>query len=148
MRRSLFVLIITMLLLRGWASDAMATGMAVGQLLHLQVATELLGSDTNFAAVHRTAPSGRAVGSANLGSDPKNSLATAPDCTGHASDESAQEASGHCDVCPTCQACHTVALSHLETHAPSMATPPALPHSPAAQFASAVAALGQKPPIS
>jgi len=27
----------------------------------------------NFAAVHRTAPSGRAVGSANLGSDPKNS---------------------------------------------------------------------------
>ncbi len=32
----------------------------------------LLGSDTNFAAVHRTAPSGRAVGSANLGSDPKN----------------------------------------------------------------------------
>ncbi len=34
---------------------------------------ELLGSDTNFAAVHRTAPSGRAVGSANLGSDPKNS---------------------------------------------------------------------------
>ncbi len=34
---------------------------------------ELLGSDTNFAAVHSTAPSGRAVGSANLGSDPKNS---------------------------------------------------------------------------
>ncbi len=37
---------------------------------------ELLGSDTNFAAVRRTAPSGRAIGSANLGSDPKNS----PDC--------------------------------------------------------------------
>ncbi len=34
---------------------------------------KLLGSDTNFAAVHRTAPSGRAVGSSNLGSDPKNS---------------------------------------------------------------------------
>ena len=36
---------------------------------------ELLGTDTNFPAVHRTAPSGRAVGSANLGSDPKNSTA-------------------------------------------------------------------------
>ncbi len=34
---------------------------------------ELLGSDTNFAAVRSTAPSGRAEGSANLGSDPKNS---------------------------------------------------------------------------
>jgi anion-transporting ArsA/GET3 family ATPase len=34
---------------------------------------ELLGSDTNFAVVHRTTPSGRAESSANLGSDPKNS---------------------------------------------------------------------------
>ena len=34
----------------------------------------LLGSDTNFAAVRSTAPGGRAIGSANLGSDPKNSL--------------------------------------------------------------------------
>jgi len=33
---------------------------------------ELLGSDTNFAVVPSTAPEGRAVGSANLGSDPKN----------------------------------------------------------------------------
>jgi hypothetical protein len=32
----------------------------------------LLGSDTNFAAVQSTAPEGRAKGSANLGSDPKN----------------------------------------------------------------------------
>jgi len=42
---------------------------AVGQ----QVKAELLGADTNFAAVHRTAPSGRAVDSANVGADPKNS---------------------------------------------------------------------------
>jgi len=34
---------------------------------------ELLGSDTKFAAVQSTTPSGRAAGSANLGSDPKNS---------------------------------------------------------------------------
>jgi len=148
MRFLVLALMIALLPLRGWVGDAMATGMAAGQILHLQVATELLGSDTNFAAVHRTAPSGRAVGSANLGSDPKNSLVTAPDCAGHASDESAQEASGHCDACPACQACHTVALSHLETHGASMAIPPALPHSSAAQFASAVAALSQKPPIS
>jgi hypothetical protein len=32
----------------------------------------LLGSDANFAAVQSTAPAGRAFGSANLDSDPKN----------------------------------------------------------------------------
>jgi len=36
-------------------------------------AQELLGSDTNFAATPCVAPFGRAEGSANLGSDPKNS---------------------------------------------------------------------------
>ncbi len=36
----------------------------------------LLGSDTNFAAVQSTAPGGRATGSANLGSDPKNTIAS------------------------------------------------------------------------
>jgi iron-sulfur cluster assembly protein len=34
---------------------------------------ELLGSDTNFAAASCAAPCGRTKGSANLGSDPKNS---------------------------------------------------------------------------
>ena len=34
---------------------------------------ELLGSDTHFAAVRSAAPAGRAEGSANWGSDPKNS---------------------------------------------------------------------------
>lgn len=34
---------------------------------------ELLGSDTNFAVVQSTTPCGGAEGSANLGSDPKNS---------------------------------------------------------------------------
>ena len=34
---------------------------------------ELLGSDTKFAVVQSTTPSGQAEGLANLGSDPKNS---------------------------------------------------------------------------
>ena len=40
-----------------------------------RLSPELLGSDTNFAAAHGAAPCGRAEGSANLGSDPKNSCA-------------------------------------------------------------------------
>lgn len=125
MRRSLFVLIITMLLLRGWMGGAMATGMAADQLQHLQVAAEFV-----------------------VATNAETEVAITPDCTDHASDESAQAASGHCDVCSACQACYTVALAQLEPHAASLTTPSALPHSPAAQFASAVTALGQKPPIS
>jgi len=34
--------------------------------------SRLLGSDANFAAVRRTAPFGRAEGTVNLDSDPKN----------------------------------------------------------------------------
>ncbi len=43
-----------------------------------RLSPELLGSDTNFAAAHGAAPCGRAEGSANLGSDPKNSLRRVP----------------------------------------------------------------------
>ena len=39
----------------------------------------LLGSDTNVAAALCAAPYGRAEGSANLGSDPKNPNICAPD---------------------------------------------------------------------
>ena len=48
--------------------------MAKNSSSSVSAASGLLGSDTNFAAVLRTAPSGRAEGSANLGSDPKNPL--------------------------------------------------------------------------
>jgi hypothetical protein len=50
--------------------------------------------------------------------------------------------------CAACQACNTVALWPVTSSTASLAIPPALSHSPAAQFASAIVALGQKPPIS
>lgn len=79
-------------------------------------------------------------------------VATAPDCAGHAAGQAAdpggQEAGGHCESCAACQACNTVALSPMTGRSASLSMPPALPHSSAAPFASAVAALSQKPPIS
>ncbi len=76
--------------------------------------------------------------------------ATPPDCAGHASGQTSDPmgATGHCDSCAACQACNTVALSPVTASTASLAVSPALPHSPAAQFASAFATLGQKPPIS
>jgi hypothetical protein len=148
MRRPLFIAMIFLLLLRGLVGDAMATGMAAGHLQQLAHATE-------FVAVH--AHESRADGhfDHDMAMEPAASMthsATPPDCAGHAagqtSDPMAPDATGHCDSCAACQACNTVALSPLTTRTTSLTIPPALPHSPAARFASAVAALGQKPPIS
>jgi len=148
MRRPLFIAMIFLLLLRGLVGDAMATGMAAGHLQQLAPATE-------FVAAH--AHESRVDGhfDHDMAMEPAASMthsATPPDCAGHASgqtsDPTTQDATGHCDSCVACQACNTVALSPVTTRTASLAIPPALAHSPAAQFASAVAALGQKPPIS
>jgi hypothetical protein len=74
--------------------------------------------------------------------------AAGPDCAGHSTGESTHAADGHCKSCSACQACNTVALS-LEGPALSPVFQSlALPLPAADQFASADAALRQKPPIS
>ena len=147
MRRPLFIAMIFLLLLRGMVGDAMATGMAAGHLQRATLATE-------FVAVHaHESGADEHFDHASQPAEPMaHSAAIPPDCAGHASGQSSQpmspEPTGHCDSCAACQACNTVALSPLTGSTASLSIPPALPHSPAAQFASAVAALGQKPPIS
>ncbi|OOG46384.1 hypothetical protein [Polaromonas sp. A23] len=151
MRRLFFIAMIFLLLLRGMVGDAMATGMAAGHLQRVSVATKFIASPTHETradghfdhetATHETATKSMA-----------HPAATPPDCAGHAAGDASApltpEATGHCESCAACQACNTMALSPLAARTASLSIPPALPHSPAAQFASAVAALGQKPPIS
>lgn len=139
---------IFLLLLRGMVGDAMATGMAAGHLQPLSPAT-------NFVAPHAHPSKADGHFDHDMGMEPVASmthLATPPDCAGHTSGQASgpmtPEATGHCDSCAACQTCHTVALSPLTISTASLPVPPALPHSPAVRFASAVAALGQKPPIS
>ena len=57
-------------------------------------------------------------------------------------------AKGEASFGAVCAACHAVGLSPLFVDTACIAIPLALPHAPSAQFASAMAALGQKPPIS
>ena len=149
MRKPFFVAMIFLLLLRGWVGDAMATGMAVGHIQRVDFATETIA---DFA---RETRAGRHFDHASAGGQADSLVQTAAghsDCAGHGasltSDPIAPEAAAHCESCSACQACHTVALSPLVTHTDSFYKPPALTQAPAAQFASAVAALGQKPPIS
>jgi len=149
MRRPFFIAMIFLLLLRGWVGDAMATGMAAGHLQRLDFATESIADDAQETRADRHFDHARAAEQAD---SLVHTAAVPPDCAGHGagltSDPVAPEAAAHCESCSACQACHTVALSPLVAHTDSFYKPPALTHAPAAQFASAVAALGQKPPIS
>lgn len=139
MRHLMLALMIALLPIRGWVGDAMATDMASAKAVQLQIATKMV-------AAH-------AYGTGASGHFDHASMAPAaaqpmPDCAGHGTDESSLTAEEHCEACPACQACHTVALSPLTRVTSSMVAPPALPRSSASHFASAIAALGQKPPIS
>jgi len=153
---------IALLLLRGWAGEAMATDMAAGQMHrapHLQLvlqnenAIETIASQSfenwnNGFAVFNNAQqmSGNLVSAA----------AARSDCTGHAESlvatplepASHQTGTGPCDSCAACQACHTMALSLPVFSTASSSLPAALPRASTTQFASAFAALSQKPPIS
>ena len=58
---------------RNRARDCLSAASSSGTPLEASTARlRLLGSDTDFAAMQSIAPAGRAIGSANSGSDPKN----------------------------------------------------------------------------
>ena len=150
MRIFLFALMIALLPLRGFAGDVMATEMAI-QLAaqhsqqnevrdHHADATKNVaahadhsGASGNFDSHHETAAAQEAATTANA-------------CAGHVAAEPCHSSDNH-GSCQACQACHTVALSLAFNQAQPVLASSMLPHLVAAQFASAEAALGQKPPI-
>ena len=72
---------------------------------------------------------------------------TANACADHLAAEQCHSSDNH-GSCQACQACHTVALSLAFDSVHPVLASSTLPQIAAAQFASAEAALGQKPPIS
>jgi len=142
MRHLLLALLIALLPLRGWVGDAMATQMAAGQLQHRAMQAEAPAAhshEEDMAVAH--------VG------HHEEAVAQAPqamhDCADKATDkDSSHSADGHCETCAACQACHTVALSPAAIDSMPVFSAPSLPRLAADSFASADAALRQKPPIS
>jgi hypothetical protein len=136
MRHLLFAVLIALLPLRGWVGDAMATQMAAGKIQHqaAQIAAEAGHLHEDMEMAH----TGHATETPAL-----------HDCAGQPADgDNSHAADGHCETCAACQACHTVALTPAAPDLPpyfSASTPPLPVADP---FASADAALRQKPPIS
>jgi hypothetical protein len=137
MRHLLFALLIALLPLRGWVGDAMATQMAAGQLQHqsTQAAAQADHVHEEVSAAHAD----------HEEAAPEIAL---HDCASQADEGSTHAAGGHCETCAACQACHTVALTLAAPNLMPVFSAPTLPRPAADQFASADAALRQKPPIS
>jgi hypothetical protein len=139
MRLLLLILMIALLPLRGWVGDAMATEMVTAQVQQQQTAAKTPAAHAHEAGVlaHHDTEAVMA-----------DVAQQAADCAGHAfaGDDHADDT--HCSTCSVCQACHTVALSPVAAHMATAFNPRTLPHAVVAQFASAEAALSEKPPIS
>ena len=159
---------ITLLPLRGWAGEVMATEMAFSQAAQARIQAEL---QTQNAIESGAAHTSIHWSKANLDSQKAGFKAQKPlfeaaeaqttpqtaathDCDGHAKADKTDQAEtttaegAACDSCTACQACHTVALSAAAVSFSLAFSPAALPRPAAKQFASAAVALGQKPPIS
>lgn len=141
MRHLFIALLIALLPLRGWVSDAMATERVISQVqAQQQGAIEII-------ALNALEKSVKANFDAEATANQPGTAAA--DCADHSSGSAAHADAAHCESCSACQACHTVALSpvpHFTASAELNLS--ALPHAAIAQFTSAPAARDQKPPIS
>jgi hypothetical protein len=154
MRIFVFILMIVLLPLRGWAGEVMATEMAASQVIHIQKQTEVAIKSVTAHAHHHSAITsfdrqkpGFEVQKPLSGLSHSNSSAT-HDCEGHEHAADAGAAMSHCDTCAACQDCNTAALSLASDNLSPTFLASTQPQTVATHFASAVAALGQKPPIS
>ena len=142
MRRLFLILMIALLPVRGWVGDVMAVEMSMVMAAQNEIATESVAS-----YAHSTGARGQF--------DSENTAPAYAECPGHAGAAPADmvatadnATNGHCNTCGVCQICHTVALATTVAQYPADPKPDALPFIGSTRFASAVTALGQKPPIS
>lgn len=145
---------IALLPLRGWVGDVMATQMAVEQM------REQSGADDTArrGATPSTPSATKSIAAYALFSGAKSTFGhersadhaavVAPDCSNHAQSADADSADAGCANCAICQVCHTVGLTETASVTVPESHPETQPRASVSQFASAVAALGQKPPIS
>jgi hypothetical protein len=151
MRHLILALMIALLPLRGWVGDAMATQMAAHALQKTAVeaasdhhpqetyATQIVAAHAHETWAKRTFDHQDTATQGTV---------MPPDCLEHTAPTGTDHSDSGCADCAFCQVCHTVALTSSEPNLTSSAHPSALAQREAAPFASAEAALGQKPPIS
>ena len=156
MRRLFLFIMIALLPIRGWMGDVMAVEMAsqnmtatesVANYVYPTRAKFQFGSkNAALAQADCPAHAAMAFGPAAESTDvvAATDVADADAATATADNDT----QGHCNTCGVCQICHTVALPNALALSPHDFVPQTLPSVGSIRFASALAALGQKPPIS
>ena len=140
MRHLFLILMIALLPLRGWVSDAMATGMLASQVQQQQkTATKTVATHGHEAGTKAHQDTETVVADVTP---------TAADCPGHASGAESHAADAHCESCSVCQACHTLALFPTGTDVTAVFNLSMLPWAAVAQFSSAETEKKKKTPIS
>ena len=160
MRRLFLFIMIALLPLRGWVGDAMAVEMAAQSLYATEIVatyeytTRATGQfdSKNAAPAHAECPGHAALA---LGPAAESTDTVAPADVAYTAATAATTATtaddatnGHCNTCGVCQICHSVALANAVALSPPDFIPQTRPAASSIRFASALTALGQKPPIS
>lgn len=146
MRILLFILMLTLLPLRGWMGDAMATSMAVAEL---QAAASPKNAMHSVASQASNTRASTGFDAENTSNHAVSAVSAVSDCAGHAAAAVADSGDAdHCTPCSACGACHSASMSSPDpvwAAAVHGSTPVIWP---ADAFLSADAAATQKPPIS
>ncbi len=122
MRRFIFILMIVLLLLRGWMGEAMATEMAAITIVAAKASNTLAIAELSSTIIKS-------------------------DCDMHAGMKKDNSESKSKQSCTHCQACHATGLVRTVEINSILPVQLAQPLAFSSQFASANIALGQKPPI-
>ena len=143
MRIVLLILMLTLLPLRGWMGDAMATSMAFAELRASSNSASISIGDADRASKSQA----KHVVQVQRPSD--YVVLAGTDCEGHTlSGQATSEEAVHCTPCSACGACHSTSISSAGPVWVSAVHGGDLLAMPADAFFSADAASSQKPPIS
>jgi hypothetical protein len=166
MRRIFLILMIALLPLRGWMGDVMAVEMSTAMASQNAVAitnianylyTPWENAQFDHLKAKSAAPDcpGHAAMASGIPTAAPGAAALAQldgavidHAIHHAMDDASGDATNaHCNTCGVCQICHSVALTQSGvSNLPDFASH-TLPAMGSDRFTSAVAALGQKPPL-
>jgi hypothetical protein len=154
MRCLILALMVFLLPLRGWAGEMMATSMATdaGVLTsHQQKTTKTVAHSAHSAGVKGLFDHSESAPATSHDSAAHDRHHAAQGVQTHAEQDSHDAKDTDCGTGPSCQACvacHAVGLPSSMNAVVAVFTAAAPPLAAAAQFTSAQAVLGQKPPIS
>lgn len=138
MRHFFLIFMITLLPVRGWIGDAMATGMVDTQVRQ-QTAAKVGALHAHEAGVQSHLDAEEVV---------PDTVQAVADCSAHVFGAELHAAATHCESCSVCHACHTVVLSATATDVTAVFNLSMLPCEAVTQFSSAETVLGEKTPIS